>query len=394
MRRDLALMRSLEGAPRKSMDLVREFPILERSTFLNHAAVAPLPRRALDALAAYAEDAALGATAWPRMAARLKAAREAAGRLLGVPANEIGFVHNTTHGLLCMANSLPWRAGDNLVTAEHEFPANVQPWRQLGERGVARRVVAERPDHAFSIDDFAAAIDGRTRLVAVSMVQYSTGLRMPVEALAELCRERGVLLGLDAIQAIGAMPTRPTELGCDFLAADGHKWMLGPEGLGILWMRPELSDSLNASMTGWVGRVRSWDYDDHAQPLHPGARRFEEGSYNMAGAAALGAALEVINEFGIENVWGAVEALTARLAEGAARLGVAVASPRADGQRSGIVALDLGAGADPVATATELGRRGIHVAARRGWLRVSPHFYNRPDQIDALLAALSEILAR
>lgn len=373
------------------MNLADEFPILAERNFLNHAAVAPIPRRAADALRAFADDASrLGGVGWQRWAGRLNAARQSAADLLAVPADEIGFVHNTTHGLLCVANSLPWRPGDNIVSASGEFPANVVAWRNLRGQGVALRSIAERPDRTFSIDDFAAAIDNRTRLVAVSLVQYATGFRMPIEALADLCRSRGVLLSLDAIQAVGALPTRIPDLGCDFLSADGHKWMLAPEGLGVLWVRPSLIDQLNESMTGWVGRVRYWDFDDFDQPLQPTARRFEDGSYNMAAAVALAESLALLNETGIDRVWSNIESLTARLCDGVARLGFAVRSPRADGQRSGIVILAR-EGFDAVAAAKALDARNIHVVPRRGGLRVSPHFYNTRDQIDAFLAALADI---
>jgi selenocysteine lyase/cysteine desulfurase len=368
-----------------------DFPVLDRCNFLNHAAVAPIPRRGAEALRTFAEEAQNeGAVAWPRWARQLKAGREQAAILLAVPADEIGFVHNTTHGLLCIANSLAWRPGDNLVTAAGEFPANVQAWRHLRHLGVEIRRIAERPDSSFAIDDFAAAIDARTRLVAVSLVQYGTGFRMPAEGLADLCRGRGALLCLDAIQAVGALPTRAADLGCDILVADGHKWMLGIEGHGILWMRPQLVEQMNECMTGWVGRVRFWDYDDYEQPPLPSARRFEDGSYNIAAAVALAESLALINETGIETVWSRIEALTARLREGAARIGWSVASPRGDGRRSGIVTLTRD-GIDPVETVKALDAQQIHVAARRGRLRVSPHFYNTADQIDALIDALSGV---
>ena len=152
-------------------------------------------------------------------------------------------------------------------------------------------------------------------------------------------------------------------------------------------MRPELAEQMNESMTGWIGRVRHWDYEDFEQPLLAGARRFEEGSHNMPGALAFGESLAVINGRGIENVWRDIDALTTRLCEGAAAIGWRAVSPRDEGQRSGIVALSR-EGIDPAQLAARLDKRGIHVAARRGWLRVSPHFYNQPEQIDRLLDEL------
>jgi len=372
----------------EQIDWPAEFPILDRSIFFNHAAVAPIPARSAEALRLFADEAALeGASAWGRWAERLKATRKAAASLLGCDLDEIGFVHNTTHGLLCLANSLPWRPGDNIVGIEHEFPANVHPWRNLRRLGVALRTVPESPDYRYGIDDFAERIDSRTRLVTTSLVNYSTGYRLPVEEISQLCRERDILFCLDAIQGVGAMPTRPGELGCDFLVADGHKWMLGPEGIGLLYVRKERMDVFNEAMTGWVGRVRSWDYGDLEQPLASTARRFEEGSYNMAGAAALGQSLALIDGLGIGRVWDRLDSLTARLAEGLTRKGYQITSPRGKGERSGIIAATR-EGLDPEVCARRLVDRDIHISARRGWLRFSPHFYNQPEQVDRVLDAL------
>lgn len=373
------------------LDLAREFPVLARINFLNHAAVSPLPRRAAEVVKHYADEATeAGAVAWPLWSARVKQARAHAAQLLGVGDDEIAFSHNTTHGLICIANSLPWRPGDNIVTAAGEFPANVHPWRNLAARGVAVRTIAERLDRSFSTDDIAAAIDSRTRLIAVSLVQYGTGCRMPVEALAELCKKHNVLLCLDAIQATGAMPTRPAELGCDFLSADGHKWLMGPEGAGILYVKRERLGMLDATMTGWLGRVKPSDYTDFDQPLVATAARFEEGSHNAVGISALGESIGLILEVGIEEIWRRIETLTARIEEGARRLGFDIVSPRGVVLRSGIIAITR-EGLDVDAYAKALAEKKIFVAARRGWLRLSPHFYNTAEQIDEFIEAVGEM---
>lgn len=375
------------------LDLAHEFPVLSHMNFLNHAAVAPLPRRSADIIHQFATEAMeQGSVAWPLWSGRVKLARTRAAQLLGAGEDEVAFVHNTTHGLLCVANSLPWRPGDNIVTAAGEFPANVHPWRNLAPLGVAVRTIAERPDRSFSPDDFAAAIDSRTRLIAISMVQYGTGCRMPVEALAEMCRSKNILLCLDAIQSLGAMPTRPDELGCDFLTADGHKWLLGPEGAGILYVKRDRLDMLGNAMTGWIGRVRPSDFADFDQPLLHAAARFEEGSHNAAGIGALGESIGLINELGIEEAWRCIEKLTAIIDEGARRLGFEIISPRAEGQRSGIIAITR-EGLDVESVSKALAERKIHVAARRGWLRLSPHFYNTAEQMDQFVSALKGMIS-
>lgn len=380
--------------PTLHLDLSAEFPILRHRIFLNHASVSPLPRRATEAMQLYAKEAAeSGGSAWPRWAERLKQTRQSAQQLLGAGNREIGFIHNTTHGLLCIANSLPWRPGDNIISTDVEFPANVYPWKNLAPRGVALRQVTERPDRSFAVDDFKTLIDSRTRGITVSMVQYSTGCRLPVEALAELCREHKIWLCLDAIQAVGAMPARPSELGCDFLSADAHKWMLGPEGIGLLYVREDRLDDFDETMTGWIARERFWDFADTSQPLQRGASRFEEGAHNMGGAAALGQSLGLINEIGIDTVWERIATLTNRLEEGLRKLDFTIISPRGEGQRSGILVAEK-PDRDSDELMKRLGEREIDVTSRRGWLRFAPHFYNSSQQIDEVLNALAEILKR
>lgn len=372
------------------MDLAAEFPILQDRIFLNHSAVAPLPTRSAEALRRWSAEAQTEVGgAWVNWAAYLRETRQNLARFIGATSDEIAFAHNTTHGLLCVANSLPWRPGDNVLIAEHEFPANVYPWKNLAARGVGLRVVPEA-EGRFRVEDFEARMDGRTRLVSVSLVQYSTGYRMPVEGLAEVCRSRGILLCVDAIQALGALPVDVGKLGCDFLVADGHKWLLAPEGLGLLYIRRPVLDEMNDAMTGWAGRMTPGDYEDVNQPLRPMAMRFEEGSHAMALVAAFGHSLSLLQDFGITEVWRQIEVLTGRLAEGLDRAGFHVVSPRGEGERSGIVSFS-GPWEDPKAWVRRLEERKIYVAARRGWLRASPHFYNQASQIDGLVEALAEL---
>jgi selenocysteine lyase/cysteine desulfurase len=372
------------------LDLESEFPILQNHCFLNHAAVAPLPARSADALRRWAEQAQTEiGHIWPEWADFRRKTRIELARFLGCKSDEVAFAHNTTHGLLCIANSLDWRPGDNVVIAEHEFPANVYPWKNLGVRGVACKVVPEK-DRRFRIEDFEACLDSRTRLVSVSAVQYSTGYRMPLEELAELCRKRGVLFCVDAIQALGAMPIDVGRIACDFLVADGHKWLLAPEGLAVLYVRRERLEELNASMTGWAGRQVPGAYEDLDQPLRPMAMRFEEGSHAMALIAAFGHSLSLLREVGITEVWRRIEGLTDRLSTGLRRLDFKVESPREEGVRSGIVAFS-GPWKDPKPWVDWLGARDVYIAGRRGWLRASPHFYNQDGQIDHLLDCLTEL---
>ncbi|MCX8037000.1 MAG: aminotransferase class V-fold PLP-dependent enzyme [Candidatus Sumerlaeia bacterium] len=364
-----------------------EFPILNDVIFLNHAGVSPLPARAARAMRQAIDDLEHHGPLRQREAVkRMEWLRGAAAQMLHCTADEIAFVKNTTEGLSLVAEGLDWREGDNIVTAAHEFPANIYPWRSLARRGVELRIVAER-NYRFEVADFAAAMDSRTRLVTVSAVQFSTGFRMPLEALGELCRERGVLLCVDAIQALGAAALDVQRCNIAFLSADGHKWLLGPEGFGVFYCRRDCIERLPNCILGWLGVPEPSNYDRADQPWVPTARRFEEGSHNLVGAVGLAGSVELLLEIGLEQVERRILDLTRLLLEGLERRGCEIFTPREDALRLGIVAFRHPAVASDVLFRRLLERK-IVGAHRRGWIRFSPHFYNRKEQIEAALAAL------
>lgn len=372
------------------MNLLEEFPVLRDQIFLNHSAVAPISARAAAALRKWADEASTTpATSWPEWASVLGKIRRSAAQLINCDHHEIAIVHSTTHGLLLVANSLDWRPGDNVITCQDDFPANIYPWHNLARLGVAMRPVPER-EGRFHVDDFVSRMDSRTRLVAVSAVNYATGFRMNLEKLGEICSSRGILFSVDGIQALGALPVDVQRINCDFLSSNGHKWLMSPEGFGILYVRRSLFERMNNSMTGWVGRARPADYAHSDQPLAPSARRFEMGSHGMCLAAAFQAALELNLEVGQPAIWNSIERLTDHLCDGARSIGLDVFSPRGEGEKSGVVALAK-PGADLDEWVKQLRERRIYIAARRGFLRVAPHFYNNSDQVDELIAQLKNL---
>lgn len=373
----------------QDLDLVAEFPIKGNYIFMNHAGVAPIPLSTLLAIAEFAREAAeQGPIDYPSWLRGMAQAREACGLLLGCDANDVCFVKNTTHGLLIVANSINWKPGDNVVTLAHEFPANVYPWQNLGARGVEVRRVEERPDYSYGIDDIARAIDSRTRLLAVSWVEYSTGFRNDIAALGRLCREKNVMLCVDGIQGLGVVPCDVDAMGVDFIVADGHKWLLAPEGCGLMYVRRERIAELNNSMLGWCGLKAPQEYDNAGQDYLPNAKRFEEGSHNLMSTIALGTSINVLLSYGIDRVSQRVSELTARLIEGLRKKGYTVNTPEDPARRAGIVSF-IRSDVDPTAMAKSLlDEHRVAIAARRGFLRASPHFYNDAADIDALLAAL------
>jgi selenocysteine lyase/cysteine desulfurase len=365
-----------------------EFPVTRRWAFLDHAAVAPLPARAQRALVAYAADVAEnGVVSSSARLREVERVRGLAARLLNAGPLDVAFVKNTSEGIGIVAEGLPWAPGDNVVLAEDEYPANVYPWLNLAERGVeVRRVPARGPrvDPA----DLAAAFDARTRLLSLSFVQFATGFRSDLREIGELCRARGVLFFVDAIQGLGVFPVDVRAAPIDFLAADGHKWLLGPEGAGVLYVRRELVEQLHPVGVGWNSVVGAWDFSTIDFRLKPHAGRWESGSYNVAGILALGASLEVLLEVGTPALAERVLELTDHLCARAESAGLAVFSSRAGEERSGIVALGPPAGAAPAEVVRRLRGEGVIINHRAGRLRVSPHAYNTIEEVDRLVELL------
>jgi cysteine desulfurase / selenocysteine lyase len=365
-----------------------EFPVTRRWAFFDHAAVAPLTRRAQQAMTDWARDLAEnGDVHDPQWVQRVEEVRRRAARLLGCDPLDLAFVKNTSEGIGIVAEGFPWQPGDNVVTAAEEYPANVYPWMNLAGRGVEVRLVPSR-DRRLWVEDIRAALTERTRLVSLSFVEYASGFRNDLEAVGSLCRERGVYFAVDAIQGLGVLPLDVGRLPVDFLAADGHKWLLGPEGAGILYVRRDLVDLLHPVGVGWNSVVGARDFSRLDFRLKPHAGRWESGSLNVAGITALGASLELLLEIGIPDVAERVLQLTDYLCERTARAGLEVYSSRLPRDRSGIVSL-VAPGGDVRQLVKRCRGQGVVVNQRAGRLRLSPHCYNSEEEIDRFLAAVA-----
>src|SRR5260370_20636125 len=279
-----------------------EFPVTRRWAFLDHAAVAPLPAPAVRELAAYATDLAQnGIASVKRWVDRAKDVRGMAARLLNSIPDEIAFIKNTSEGVGLVAEGFPWQPGDNVVLAAEEYPSNQYPWMNQAHRGVEIRAVPSRGS-LIAIDDIRAAMDSRTRIVALSFVEYASGYRNDLDAIGSLCRERGVYFFVDAIQGLGVFPLDVATTPVDFLAADSHKWLLGPEGIGLFWIRKDLIDMLHPIGVGWNSVVDCHDFAKIDFRLKPHAGRWEGGAPNVAGITAMGASLELLLNAGITAI--------------------------------------------------------------------------------------------
>lgn len=365
------------------------FPIRDQLHFFDHAGVAPISGPAAEALRRYGEQASTRGYVDSNWQVQVRAVRRGAAQMIGADASEIAFVPNTSSGLCMIAGGLDWVEGDNVVITSVEYPANRYPWEDLRRRGVDLIEVAPEPDGRIFAEQVADAVTNRTRVVSVSHVQYSSGYRIDLRTISDMVHQAGGYLCVDAIQSLGAMPVDVAAMGIDFLSVDGHKWLLAPEGCGILYCRGDLVELVHPPVVGWMCMVDADRYGDYRFELRTDAGRFEPGSYNVPGVLALGASMALLEDVGAEVIWSRIEALTTRLCDGLASKGYRVFSPRGRGERSGIVVFEPPSGggscADVVAA---LRRQDIVIVVREGRLRASPHFYNTQEQIDHLLDAL------
>ncbi|MGC1272702.1 MAG: aminotransferase class V-fold PLP-dependent enzyme [Planctomycetaceae bacterium] len=372
-----------------AVDFRRLMPVTTKWAYFDHAAVAPLPELSRKAMAdQVADQAANGDVNWPQWRQNVEIVRSLGAGLIGAEADEVAVIRNTTEGVGLVAEGFPWRDGDNVVVPSSEFPSNLYPWKHLATRGVAVRVV-DAPDERLSPDAVNAACDSRTRLVAVSWVGYATGWRNDPAVYAEIAHRHGAYLFLDAIQGCGVLPLDVKAMGVDFLAADGHKWMLGPEGAGLFYVRKELLDMLRPLLVGWNSVETAGDYTNPDVRLKPTAARYEGGSYNMAGIAGLAESLELLHNYGTANVEADLLRVTNELCERLLSVGAEIASDRSSDKATGIVAFTL-----PGQSTTELRKRllqcNVVVRERNGRLRASPHAYTNRDDIDRLIEGLHE----
>lgn len=359
------------------------FPVTQRLIYLNHAAVAPLCRPAADAMKDLIDDVLqYGALHYENWLDAYKGLRVAAARLIGADRSEIALVKNTSEGVSTVALGIDWKPGDKIVCFEEEFPANYFPWRRLEAAGVRLELLSATDP----LDRIADAARG-ARLLAIGYVQYLSGFRADLTSLGRICRDRRCFFFVDAIQGLGAFPLDVEQAQIDALAADGHKWLLGPEGCGILYVRKDRQYEVRPVEFGWTNFARYNDYSSRDMTLRPDAGRYECGSLNTAGCFGLRAAIEFLLDVGIDRIAAHVQALGDRIAEGVMRKGYEILGERTPENGAGIVSFRK-PGVDARLVVSRLQDLDIIAAPRQGWVRTSPHFYISPEDIDRMVDAL------
>ena len=377
----------------------REFPVVRERVYLAHAAVCPLPARVVRALTDYLGEVGRGGQFEHLHAAAESGARAIAAELLGVDAEEIAFTTSTSAGLGLVAQGLDWQPGDNVVFAQGDFPSNVFPWVDLHRRGVVARPIVTGADGVVTLDDIVGHIDARTRLVSLSSVHFVTGAGLDVDAIGAYLQARGILFCVDAIQSFGAVPLSARHV--DFLAADAHKWMLGPQGVGILFVRRSRFDVLHPSAVGWKSVASNKDFSRTAIEFPDSARRYEPGSLNALGVTGLHAALSLLREVGVAAIAERLGALRNFLVPRLVEKGFRIAgASEADGtalpssaRTSGITSFRAATDAQTIEIYRRLDERRIVVSVRddlagRKCLRVAPHLYNQESELETLLGQL------
>jgi selenocysteine lyase/cysteine desulfurase len=368
----------------------REFPVMENYIYLDHAGVAPISLRVRSAVEIFLQESSEGgAFNYPAWTHKVNGVRTNCARLIHAETDEIAFIKNTSHGLSLVAEGIDWKAGENILFYEREFPSNIYPWQNLKRKGVETRTIPFRRGKV-QIEDIEKLIDSRTRMVSVSSVQFANGFRIDLKRLGGLCRDRNILLCVDAIQSLGVIPMDVRDCNVDFLSADAHKWLLGPEGIGIFYCRRELAEHLTPPLTGWKSVQNEFDFDQPNLVLKRDAQRFEEGSMNLMGIFGLGAATDLLLEAGIGDIEERVLDLGNRIIEEADKRGFEILTPRACHERGGNVTFR--GNFDLEAVRSGLRKRGIMVNVRGGGVRVSPHFYNTEPDIERLFEAVDGMI--
>ena len=369
----------------------KEFPQEDGLIYMNHAAVAPWPARTRDAVRHFAdENAVTGAKNYQQWLRKETELRRQIQNLLHVPSLEdIALLKNTSEALSVVACGLDWQTGDNVVTSAEEFPSNRIPWQAQGQYGVKLKEIdirVEEPEQALQ-----AACDARTRVLAISSVQYGSGIRLDLEILGRYCREHNILFCVDAIQGIGAVDMDVMAIQADFVMADGHKWMLGPEGIALFYSRPAARESLTLRQYGWH-MVETTDFDHREWEIARSARRFECGSPNMLGIHALSASLSLLEQIGMQEIErGVLENIDYLFELLKGIKGIKFLTPQERERHAGIINFTI-AQVDMLDVYHKLLKNNIICVYRGGGLRLSPHFYTSRDKISKTVEVINTII--
>jgi selenocysteine lyase/cysteine desulfurase len=361
--------------------------------YMNHASTGPLSTRVTKTLNEYLQDRSAGAIETYKSDMRtVISCKSALQQLIHAELpDRIAFVPNTTEGINIIAGGLNWKSGDRILLNDMEFPANVYPYFHLRQKHVELDFLQNR-DGRITPDMVESALTSRTRLVALSAVQFLTGHKADLEAIGKICRSKNVWFVVDGIQALGAVAIDVQSMHIDALASGGHKWLMAPHGTGFLYLTEELQSAIHQQNIGWLSVDDPWQFNNYHQELADSARRYEGGSLNIPGIIGLSTAVQTILEIGIQRIESHIIELTRILIEQLQELNnIQLVTPLIENERGGIVTVRRRTGEFPLSLLENLEQNKIFCAVRNKQLRFSPHFYNNPEEVETVIAALKNI---
>lgn len=365
------------------------FPITENFTYLNSAAVAPLPTISVEAVASQLLDVSENASmSFPKWIETKSRARQIIAKMLNVNSENIAFMRNTSDGFSTIANGLKWEKGDNIVSFQKEFPANFYAWREMRDKfGVELRLCPER-NGRIDLDEFIGLIDANTKLVSISAVQYGSGFRADLERIGRAARTVDALFAVDIIQALGVMPFDLPAQFVDAACGASHKWLCSPEGCGILYLSERARERINPTLVGWISVDTPWDFQDLEQNYKPNALAWETGTGPSSLFYGLEQSTGLLYETGAEKIRKYLEDLTDYLCEIISHLYYEIVSSRETGEKSQIVCVKNRSGKMPNDIVNQLESAKIIVSPRNDVIRIAPHFFNDHKDIEKLVENL------
>jgi cysteine desulfurase/selenocysteine lyase len=365
------------------------FPATQRYSYLNSAAVSPVPTSAIEAVRKQMTDVSEhGSSHYQEWIDTKNRARDIVARMLQVRSEQIAFMRNTSDGIGVIANGLKWTKGDNIVSFAGEFPANFYPWRRIRDTyGIELRLCPERSGR-IDLDEFVSLIDSKTRVVAISSVQYASGFRADLERIGRAARSVDALFVVDIIQGLGAMAYDFPAQFVDAAAGASHKWLCAPEGCGILYVSDRARERVEPTGVGWISVDTPWNFEDREQPFKLNALAWESGTGASALFYGLEESLKLLDGAGLSNIEKYLDSLTDMLCEGLQAKDYELVSSRKPGERSAIVCVRDRKGTPANELAATLENMNVIVSPRLDRLRIAPHFYNNEKDVQQLLDAL------
>ncbi len=371
-------------------DKIRElFPAAKNYTYLNSAAVAPMPTTAVEAVALQLRDVSENGSAnFNNWVATKNRAREIVAQMLNVKSEQIAFMRNTSDGFSTVANGLKWKTSDNIVSFAKEFPANFYAWRRVRDDfGVELRLCPER-NGRIDLDEFIGLIDINTKLISISAVQYDSGFCADLERIGQAARKVDALFAVDIIQAFGVMPFDLPAQMIDIAAGASHKWLCSPEGCGILYLSDKARERVEPTLVGWISVENAWDFEDVEQKYKPNALAWETGTGCSSLFYGLEQSAKLLFNTGAEKIKNYLEDLTDYLCEILPTENYEIVSSRKAGEKSQIICIKYGGNLSPTQITDQLQREQIIVSPRNDRIRVAPHFFNNQSDIEKLVKNL------